>query len=266
MVRVWLSIGALVLGIPALATAQPHDRSSTHDGEVSAAEDLRAQASFRAATAYYEAGDYENALRDFQTAYDLSRRPELLWNLYMCQERLGQFEQAAGSLESFIDAGAPGYPLTQVQARLENLRQRIARHQGGESDGAIAAEEPDGEAVPETSPAPSPSVDTTPVLAIVGFSFAGLGLIGFATFGGLTLSEDAALGAECGTHCTPARASTLDTYALIADISAAVSLVGAIVGVIGIFVAPSGSSSTATARVTPSVGPTSFGLSLAGSF
>ena len=202
--RVLLATLALAWTGPALA----------QDGDTPASQDLRAQASFRAATAYYEAGDYENALRDFQTSYDLSHRPELLWNLYLCHERVGQWEQAAGALESFITAGAPGFTTAQVQARLENLRERIARRRVGEADGAILAEEPDPLALPTAR------TDTTPVLAIVGFSVAGLGLVGFATFGSLTLVEDGALTAECATHCTAARASALDTYALVSDISA----------------------------------------------
>ncbi len=241
-------------------------------GDDEAAQDLRAQASFRAATAYYEAGDYENALRDFQTSYDLSRRPELLWNLYLCHERLGQWEQAAGALESFLEAGAPGYPEDQVQARLAHLRRRIERRQGGESDQAIEADDADADAdVTATgtegeATAPTTPEDPTPVVAIAGFSIAAVGLLGFAVFGSLTLAEDAALTNECGTHCTASRASTLDVFAIGTDVSLGVALVGAVVGVVGLVLAPHAAPSTTATRWSPSLGPSGAGLTVWGVF
>ena len=202
--------------------------------------DERAQIHFRAATAYYEAGDFESALHEFQSAYDLSRRPELLWNLYLVHERLGQWEQAIGALESFAQGGHPGYEREQVDTRLEHLRERIHRRQ--DRDRADRDADPDGDTRPPR--------DTTPVLAIAGFSVAAVGLAAFAVFGALALVEDDSLWSSCDTSCE-GRTGTLEAYTITADVAAAVALVGATLGVIGIVIAPS--SDAGAARRAPSL-------------
>lgn len=254
LVQAFVALVLLTSPLDAMAQASG---AAAHD-------DLRAQASFRAGTAYYEAGDYESALGEFQTAYDLSQRPELLWNLYLCHERLAQWEDAASSLDAFLQAGSPGYPREQVEARLAHLRERIARRgSGAPDDDTTEAETADPG--PLAPAGPPPPVDTTPVVAIVGFSIAAVGLVGFGVLGALTLSEDAALTNECGTHCTASRASMLDVYALGTDISAGVALAGAIVGVVGLVLAPS-APAAASARVVPSFGPSHASLTITGVF
>lgn len=106
-------------------------------------------------------------------------------------------------------------------------------------------------------------------LMITGWSVAAVGVVGFAVLGSLTLAEDAALTRECGTHCTPARASLLDTYAIGADISAATALAGAVIG--AVFTVLWGADLTAELFVRPmlpmgQLGPGGLGLSLAGRF
>ena len=72
---------ATLLGAPMQATAQPSESS-----------DQIARAHFLAATGYFDTGDYESALREFERAYALTQYPQLLYNLYACHERLGQLQ------------------------------------------------------------------------------------------------------------------------------------------------------------------------------
>jgi hypothetical protein len=121
-----------------------------------------------------------------------------------------------------------------------------------------------------TSTAPSGGGDSTNVPAIVGFSIAGVGLVAGAIFSGLTLAEDGRVsGLACAPtqSCTDADVGTLNTMALVSDISWGVSLAGAIVGVVFLFVPTGGSSSTdsASLRLSPWLGQVN-GLSLTGSF
>jgi hypothetical protein len=224
--------------------------------------DERAQLHFRAASTYYNEGDYEDALREFQSAYDHSHRSELLWNLYLCHERLGHFEQALASLQSFVEAGHPGFERGPLDTRIENLRRRVLERQSEELDESAVVQQPEPVAVPEPEHQPDPvRRDTTPYLAIAGFSVAAVGLVTFAVFGSLALVEDQSLWNECGASCSASRTSDLQTFAIVADVGAGVAAAGAILGVVGLVIAPWGSSES-VARV--SFGP--GGVSLAGSF
>lgn len=216
--------------------------------------DERARLHFRTAQTYYDAGDYESALHEFQEAYDHSHRAELLWNLYLTHERLGQFEQAVGALESFLEGGHPGFERPVVESRLEHLRSRVQRRQAGDAD------EGDAQADPDTAPQVAEPVDTTPVVAIAGFSVAAVGVVGFAVFGALTLTEDDALWQECGEMCPTSRTEALGLYAVATDISAAVALAGAVLGVVGLLIAPSQSDGQTSSALRWGVGLGSVGV------
>jgi hypothetical protein len=76
------------------------------------------------------------------------------------------------------------------------------------------------------------------VLAIAGFSIAAVGLVAFAIFGSLALVEDESLWSTCGTSCE-GRTGTLEAYTIVADVGAGVALAGALIGVLGLVLAPS---------------------------
>ena len=64
--------------------------------------DLRAQAHFLAATAYFDEGDYAHASIEFRAAYATSPHAELLYNIYLCEERLGHVDPAIEALEQVL--------------------------------------------------------------------------------------------------------------------------------------------------------------------
>ncbi len=68
--------------------------ASAQDADV----ERRARVHFESATEYFDTGRYEEALREFQASYDASPHAELLYNIYLCEERLGAFEAAASAL------------------------------------------------------------------------------------------------------------------------------------------------------------------------
>jgi hypothetical protein len=124
-------------------------------------------------------------------------------------------------------------------------------------------------AVPARADEPISDRERDHALMITGWAVAAVGVVGFAVLGSLTLAEDAALTRECGTHCTPARASVLDTYAIGADVSAATALAGAVIG--AVFTVLWGVDVSAELFVRPMLpmgqrGPGGLGLALAGRF
>src|SRR5688572_17316087 len=66
--------------------------------EPTAAQLAEAQHSFELATAAYEGGDYETAAEEFRVAYEITRHPELLFNVYLAEERAGRPTEAAEAL------------------------------------------------------------------------------------------------------------------------------------------------------------------------
>lgn len=229
--------------------------------------DEQARLHYQVAASYFEQADYESALREFQSSYRLSQRAQLFYNISLCYQQMGDLDQSITYLERYLNEVPEIENRASLEQRLGNLRARR------DAQGATTSDPPpDDTAAPEeamTQPPPASSGDTTNVPAIVGFSIAGVGLIAGAIFSGLTLAEDgriAALDCAGSMTCAASEVDTLSTLALVSDISWGVSLAGAIVGTIFLFVPTgSGSSDTQSIRVTPLLGQTS-GFALEGSF
>ncbi len=208
-----------------------------------AAADARARRHFEAGTAYFQVGDYDSALRELRVAYEISHRPALLFNLYMTHERLGQFDEAAASLERFLREAPESEDRAALEQRLSRLRDRALQSRATQApptpEAAIvepSSDEGPGTAVVLTSPTPS----REPVITATGFGVAGLGLAVFAIAGSLVLAEDATL-RECRPICAPDRAAVLDAATIVADVGLALSLLGVIVGVVGLVLETGGS-------------------------
>jgi hypothetical protein len=92
-----ITVSLVLLVLPSAVVAQAADE----------VEDMRARRHYEAGTAYYEVGDYDSALRELERSYEISRRPPLLFNLYMTEERLGHFARAAERLERYLAEGGP---------------------------------------------------------------------------------------------------------------------------------------------------------------
>ncbi len=264
---VW--IAGLVLVV--LGSAMPSPVSAQRS------DDEQARLHFQVAASYYEQGDYESALREFQSAYRLSQRPQLLYNLSVCYQQLGNLDEAVSNLERYLAEVAEIENRLSLEQRLGNLRARRDRQRETGTDPGESGSEPGTGAEPGTGTstgtqavAAASGGDGTNVPAIAGFAVAGVGLVAALVFSGLTLAEDGRVG---GLPCAAARScsgddvGTLNTFALVSDVSWGVSLAGAIVGTIFLFV-PTGSGQTdshAHLRVEPLIGSTT-GLSLNGSF
>lgn len=89
--------------------------------------DDTARAYFKTGKAHFDVGEWEAALADFNESYRLSDRPELLFNIYSCYERLGNAAQAADYLDRYLSLAQVLEADREVLNRkLANLRQRAA--------------------------------------------------------------------------------------------------------------------------------------------
>lgn len=80
---------------------------------------------------YLERGRFEEAAREFEEAYALSPRPEILFNLSVAYRDAGRFREAAGALRRYLEAD----PDTENRAMLEERLLRL------EADARAAEEE-----------------------------------------------------------------------------------------------------------------------------
>ena len=221
----------------ALAAAPALAQEATQQATVDAAQDERARIHYVAGEDFFRRGDYETALREFTVSHEASGRPELLYNIGSCHERLAHYGEAADYFERYLhEASAPTDPEL-LRDRVTNLRARAAT-----TVVSPVAVEP--VVAPEPRVDPVVNVVAEPVAAPSGggihpasIAFLGLGAAGLASFavmGPLALVEDSALTKECGTACSPERVATLNTLSLGADISLGV---GAGLGIVGIILA-----------------------------
>ena len=146
-----------------------------------------------------------------------------------------------------------------LEIRLRNLRERIARGAagGGEATPTETQTETDTETETETEAGSEAGAQSEAeratetktgagaaeagqggggvnVPAIAGFSVAAVGLVTAAIFGPLTVAEDSSLSEGCGAtrSCTDSELSTMRSFAVVTDVALGVSLAGAVVGVI----------------------------------
>jgi tetratricopeptide (TPR) repeat protein len=221
------------------------------------AEDEAARTHFASGRVHFDEGEYEAALREFTSAYELSHRDALLFNLYLAAERLAQLPAAIDYLERYLATDVvPADERPTLERRLENMRERVAAT----------------DASPTSPPFVSPRVHPLLVPGIVVLGVGGAGLVVFGILGGLTLSEDSRLASTCGANagrtCSDADVAGLRSMALGADVTLAIGLVAAATGAALLIVdaATDGEQapSAPSARLVPWGGPTGAGLVLEG--
>lgn len=233
---------ALIVG----ALAGPAAAQDDADAEA------QARAHFQAGTELFQGADYERALAEYAQAYELSRQPALMYNLYLCQERLGNLAEATDWLAGYLEQAEEVHRREVLTERLATMRRRLAE-QTPEPPEPDEATEPEPEPEPAAAPPPeaasaslteptvAPVVEPEgfelPVGAIVSYGVGGLGALGLAVFGGLALDEDGRLSERCADGCTEDDLGALQAYQIAADASLAVGVAGLVAGVIWTVVA-----------------------------
>lgn len=106
-----------------LAAAVVPDRAAAEsDKEARDARDEEARGLFVAGRAAYDDGRYEEALNYFRRSYELSDRPELLYNIGQTASVLNRDEEALWAFEKYLERyeNAPNY--REVEDRIMRLR------------------------------------------------------------------------------------------------------------------------------------------------
>lgn len=116
-----------------------------------AADDMEAaKAHFAAGSAYYEQADYTDAVKEFNEAYRLSKRTDLLYNIAVCYERLNDYDNAIATLRRYLTEKPNAPDRVTIESRIQNLQK------------AKEAQPAPGQPAPKPVTAPVSSVGATP--------------------------------------------------------------------------------------------------------
>ena len=177
-----LAIGLALTLLLAAPSALAQERG------VDPADDQRARELYLNGVELFDEGEYALAIEAFEASYDLSRRPDLLFNISTSWERLGDPEAALEALNRYRVFAEPGEK-EELRRRKEYLRELIDREAAAASD--------DGEDEVDTmlelgrgEPAPGARAQARPgaagpTLMIAGGAVGG----GFAVVAGVSYSR-----------------------------------------------------------------------------
>ncbi len=111
---------ALALATPAFAAAQNDEGPQTRNYDESL--DQAARLTFQRAREAFVNGDYEEALRLFRQAYELSPRPVLLYNIAATLDRLRRDAEAVEALQAYLEADPDAPERQEIEARIRVLQ------------------------------------------------------------------------------------------------------------------------------------------------
>lgn len=246
--RSWLVL-VLALATPWPAAAQEDATSDTDAGAEEATETTRdvelsadeeeARAHFRLAQVHFRRGQFSEAGDEFQQAYELSQRPELLYNVYLSRREAGELAGSIRSLRALLEFELPShFRREQLTAQLERLEREIA-----ELEQRVRTEERDRVREEDPPEDRTPAVETNSSTWIPGWILAGGGgallLVGAIT-GGVALDLYAQVNARCVDSVCPAdtegqrasgQALTLTTDVLL-PLGAALAVTGVILALV----------------------------------
>lgn len=155
----------------------------------------------------YAEGRYEDAIRLFEEAFDLSHKPLLLYNLSLAYERVGDYRRALERLRGY-SAAAPPQEREIVRKRIENLRRRIQAQERPEQAPSLTQPQPEAPSAPapeaERAPQKQPSItEASPpshLPAYLTLGAGGLLLGGAAVLGGLALAAQGEVDGLCAGY------------------------------------------------------------------
>jgi tetratricopeptide (TPR) repeat protein len=175
---------ALLLTCPlALAQEPPPGSQLPAGSQRNLTPDERARELYLRGDRLYAEGNYDEAVLAFQAAYELSRRPELLFNMANALERLGRYEEALHELNLYARY-APEHQRDVVLKRIRSLEQRAEKKRSEEPGvaepppPASASDQKARAALPANVPLEAPNAKKP--VPVLGYTVAGAGVLSIA--------------------------------------------------------------------------------------
>lgn len=267
--------------LPCLALAAPAKKNKEEEkAEIDT--EQRAMTAYNDGKSAYDAGDYGEALQLFLEAQSLYPSPVFHYNVGLCQEALGNLEQAVISYEAYLRSYVSAFDeQPEDQVNTENKIERINEQiEVEKAEAAEAAKQPEPQIIIQQAPEPEPDRKPGQGLIITGGVLTGVGL-GVAVAGGaifgMRASNISGQLDDVYTSGNPERVTLDQARALDSDGRAAqlnqvlmISIGGAValtgVALLAVGLIKKNKAAGARATVVPSLGPGHAGLLISGSF
>jgi hypothetical protein len=127
---------ALVLLLAASARADPTD-------------DEAARNHFLSGTSYYDEARYEDALREFNEALRLSKRPALLFNIAACHERMSRWTEAIAALKAYLGSVPNVEDRSSIERRIATFEEKLGKEREARAELERRSEERERSAAQE---------------------------------------------------------------------------------------------------------------------
>lgn len=237
--------------------------------ETESDDDRRAKELYVEGDTHYKAGRYEEAAALFAQAYEISKRPLLLYALANSYERMGKYEEAANYLREYLKAPRI--------SDVVSVRERIRRLEAAEEERKREIERLKQEAAEEAKKGQPEPPSRVPAYVLFGVSGAtAINAIVFALAAN-SAGSDAAAGCSSravdSSICLVSSKDALDREtrnAIITDVSIAVAVASATAGIY--YWMRTGKKTEAqeppanNTHLSPTIIPGGVGLGLSGSF
>ncbi|MEN0062202.1 MAG: tetratricopeptide repeat protein [Myxococcota bacterium] len=130
----------LLVLMSAWLVAGPAHAQEDPNPEVGERDDVEKQAlaAYLEGASHYEAGRYPEAIARFREAYDLSPRPQLLYNMANAYERLPDYPQAIQYYREYLASGE-AHDVVAVEERLRRL-ERLEEAREAEASASVPLE------------------------------------------------------------------------------------------------------------------------------
>ena len=245
------------------ADAQMQNGGVTEERELA---DSQARAHFRAGRSLYDLGRFAQAAQEFESAYRLAERPELLFNAYVAYRDANDLDGAVRSLGAYLDLVQDAPDRVNLQARLASMSEALEQQRAREAELEAERNRPAVPPPPPEGPAIWPWI-------VMGVGTAMV--IGGMVTGVAGLTEADALASLCANNlCLPSvgldeRRSTVETLGITTDVllfgGGAIAVAGLVLGIVlnsGRGAPAETESQPAEPEVTAACGPTGCAGSL----
>lgn len=230
-----------------------------------------ARSHFDSGAAYLQESDYENALKAFEKAYELSKRPEILLNIATVHERLSDLPAAVAALKSYLDAAPDGQHVETVKLRVQNLEKRIQDQEAVKPPAPAPAPAPTPAPAPaepaKVPPPPPPKPSSSRLPAFIALGVGGVAAGASLVTGIVAKSKYDDAEASCRTRCNDDLTSSSRTLAITSTVLTGAAVLGVGLGVALLFSADDDADlASSTPRVDVAVGPKAAAAVAAWSF
>lgn len=153
---------ACLLALAPVASVHAQAKPATGGARATGTDDEEARTLFQLGKQAFDEARFERALKYFQDSYDLSHRPELLYNIGAVLDRLRRDREAVAAYREYLDKVPAAYNRNVVEERIriiEGVQQQPA-------PAATPAPAPTPEQTAQAAaPAPAPAPATAPAAA-----------------------------------------------------------------------------------------------------